>query len=96
MFLKSTVKRWVTTRAGLFKTENDSKLLKNSVGNHDDEWTFCGGQETRIRMIRKKGREQESLKKFMLCGYGGGHGCILSKLKFYQAFFLQLYKLHLW
>ena len=37
----------------LTKTENDSRLLKNSEGNRDDEWTFCLGQETRIRMIRK-------------------------------------------
>ena len=35
------------------KTENDSRLLKNSKGNRDDEGTFCRGQETRIRMIRK-------------------------------------------
>ena len=35
------------------KTENDSRLLKNSEGNGDDERTFCRGQETRIRMIRK-------------------------------------------
>ena len=44
------------------KTENDSRLLKNSGGNRDDEWTFCRGQEadialflqeTRIRKIRK-------------------------------------------
>ena len=35
------------------KTENDSRLLKNSEGNRDDEWTFCRGQETRIRMMRK-------------------------------------------
>ena len=27
------------------KTENDSRLLKNSGGNRDDEWTFCRGQE---------------------------------------------------
>ena len=35
------------------KTENDSRLLKNSEGNRNDEWTFCCGQETRIRMIKK-------------------------------------------
>ena len=35
------------------KTGNESRLLKNSKGNRDDEWTFCRGQETRIRMIRK-------------------------------------------
>ena len=35
------------------KTENDSRLLKKSEGNYDDEWTFCRGQKTRIRMIRK-------------------------------------------
>ena len=39
------------------KTENDSRLLKNSEGNRDDEWTFCRGQETRIRMIRKNRRK---------------------------------------
>ena len=33
--------------------ENDSRLLKNSEENCDDEWTFCRGQETRIRMIRE-------------------------------------------
>ena len=25
------------------KTENDSRLLKNSEENGDDEWTFCRG-----------------------------------------------------
>ena len=35
------------------KTENNSRLLKTSEGNRDDELTFCRGQETRIRMIRK-------------------------------------------
>ena len=44
------------------KTDNDSRLLRNSEGNRDDEWNFCRGQEadiafflqkTRIRKIRK-------------------------------------------
>ena len=44
------------------ETENDSRLLKNSEGNRDDESTFCRGQgadialflqETRIRKISK-------------------------------------------
>ena len=44
------------------KTENDTRLLKNSEGNRNDEWTFYPGQEadialflqgTRIRKIRK-------------------------------------------
>ena len=44
------------------KTEKDSRLLKNSEGNRDDDWYFCRGQEedialffqeTRIRKIRK-------------------------------------------
>ena len=44
------------------KTEKESRLLKNSEGNRDDEWYFCRGQEadialffqeTRIRKIRK-------------------------------------------
>ena len=43
------------------KTENDSRLLKNSEGNRDNEWNFCREQEagialflqeTRIRKIR--------------------------------------------
>ena len=48
------------------KTENDSRLLKNSEGNCNDEWTFCRGQEadialflqeTKIRKIRKNFEE---------------------------------------
>ena len=44
------------------KTENDPRLLKNSEGKRNDEWTFYRGQEadialflqgTRIRKIRK-------------------------------------------
>ena len=44
------------------KTERDSRLLKNSEGNHNDKWNFCQGQEvnialflqeTKIRKIRK-------------------------------------------
>ena len=44
------------------KTESDSRLPKNSEGNHNDKWNFCQGQEvnialflqeTRIRKIRK-------------------------------------------
>ena len=44
------------------KTQHDSRLLKNSEGNRDNEWNFCRGQEadialflqeTRIRNIRK-------------------------------------------
>ena len=40
------------------KTENDSRLLKNSEGNRDDEWTFCRGQETRIRNDQKNLRRK--------------------------------------
>ena len=43
------------------KTENDSRLLKNSEGNRDDEWTFGRGQEIRIRMIRKIFEENQSI-----------------------------------
>ena len=44
------------------KTEKESRLLKNSEGNRDDEWYFCREQEadiayffqeTRIIKIRK-------------------------------------------
>ena len=37
-------------RTRLAWPENDSRLLKNSEENRDDE---CRGQETRIRMIRE-------------------------------------------
>ena len=37
--------------AGKNKTENDSRLLKNSEGNHDDEWNFCRGQEADIALF---------------------------------------------
>ena len=40
-------------RTRLAWPENDSRLFKNSEENRDDEWTFCQGQETRIRMIRE-------------------------------------------
>ena len=43
------------------KTENDSRLLKNSEGNRDDEWTFGREQEIRIRMIRKIFEENQSI-----------------------------------
>ena len=52
------------------KTENDSRLLKNSEGNRDDEWTFCRGQgadialflkKTRIGKIRKIFEENQSI-----------------------------------
>ena len=41
------------------KTENDSRLLKNSEGNRDDEWTFCRGQGADIALFLKKKKKQE-------------------------------------
>ena len=38
------------------KTENDSRLLKNSEGNRDDNWTFCRGQGADIALFLKKTR----------------------------------------
>ena len=38
------------------KTENDSRLLKNSEGNRDDEWTFCRGQEADIALFLQEMR----------------------------------------
>ena len=44
------------------KTDNDSRLLKNSEGNRNGEWKFCRGKDaditlflqvTKIRKIRK-------------------------------------------
>ena len=50
------------------KTENDSRLLKNSGRNCNDKWTFCRGQEAdialflqeTIRNIRKIFEENQS------------------------------------
>ena len=36
------------------KTENDSRLLKNSEGNRDDEWYFCRGQEADIALFSQE------------------------------------------
>ena len=49
------------------KTENDSRLLKNSEGNRDDEWTFCRRQEADIALFLqetcKNKTSEKSLKK---------------------------------
>ena len=60
--MQITIATHLSSLACKNKTENDSRLLKNSEGNCDDEWFFCQGQEadialflqeTRIRKIRK-------------------------------------------
>ena len=38
------------------KTENDSRLLKNSEGNLDNEWYFCRGQEADIALFFQETR----------------------------------------
>ena len=49
------------------KTENDSRLLKNSEGNRDDEWTFRTRQEADIPLFLqetcKNKTSGKSLKK---------------------------------
>ena len=49
------------------KTENDSRLLKNSEGNHEDEWMFCTRQEADIPLFLqetcKNKTSEKSLKK---------------------------------
>ena len=47
------------------KTENDSRLLKNSEGNRDDEWTFCRGQGADIALFLKKTRIGKIRKIFV-------------------------------
>ena len=42
------------------KLSNDTRLLKNSEGNRDDEWTFCRRQETRIRNDQIKSSKKTS------------------------------------
>ena len=46
------------------KTENDSRLLKNSGGNRDDEWTFCRGQEADIALFLQEKRIRKIRKFF--------------------------------
>ena len=38
------------------KTQHDSRLLKNSEGNRDDEWNFCRGQEADIALFLQETR----------------------------------------
>ena len=42
--------------------ENDPKLLKNSEGNHDDEWNFCLGQEADIALFLLETRIRKIIK----------------------------------
>ena len=44
--------------AGKNKTENYSRLLKNSEGNRDHEWNFCRGQEAAIALFLQCKRQE--------------------------------------
>ena len=44
--------------------ENDPKLLKNSEGNHDDEWNFCRGQEADVALFLQETRIRKIIKSF--------------------------------
>ena len=44
--------------------ENDPKLLKNSEGNHDDEWNFFRGQEADIALFLQETRIRKIIKSF--------------------------------
>ena len=47
------------------KTKKDSRLLKNSEGNRDDEWNFCKEQEADIAVLYScKRQEKERSEKF--------------------------------
>ena len=47
------------------KTENDSRLLKNSEGNRDDESTLvCRGQEADIALFLQETRIRKIIKSF--------------------------------
>ena len=60
-------------------TENDSRLLKNSEGNRDDEWTFCRGQEGEIALFLqetcKNKKDQKNLRRKLVdyCLKQGDH-----------------------
>ena len=43
-----------TQRARKASQENDSWLLKNSEGNRDGEWNFCGGKKPDIALFWKE------------------------------------------
>ena len=61
------------------KTENDSRLLKNSEGNRDDEWTFCRGQGGDIALFLqetcKNKKDQKNLRRKLVdyCLKQGDH-----------------------
>ena len=59
------------------KTENDSRLLKNSEGNHNDEWTFCRGQEANSFILArdKSKKDQKNLRRKLVdyCPKQGDH-----------------------
>ena len=44
--------------------ENDPKLLKNSEGNHNDQWNFCQGQEADIALFLQETRKRKIIKSF--------------------------------
>ena len=46
------------------KTKKDSRLLKNSEGNRDDEWNFCKGQEADIALLLQETRKRKIRKIF--------------------------------
>jgi len=46
------------------KTKKDSRLLKNSEGNRDDEWNFCKGQEAEIALFLQETRKRKIRKIF--------------------------------
>ena len=68
VWLNGLISSWITiaahssSLAGKNKTENDSRLLKNSRGNCDDEWNFCWGQGADISLFLQEIRTRKSGK----------------------------------
>ena len=58
--MQSTRLAWPAKTKLRISCKNDSRLLKNSEGNrNDDEWTFCRGQETRISKNDQKNLQRK-------------------------------------
>ena len=59
------------------KTENDSRLLKKSEGNRNDEWTFYRGQEADIALFLQgtSKKDQKNLRRKLVdyCPIQGDH-----------------------
>ena len=64
--MQSTRLAWPARTKPRISCKNDSRLLKNSEGNRDDdEWTFFRGQETRISKNDQKNLQRKLYSRLL-------------------------------